>query len=92
LAVAIPALHAIISNLRDWQGLTWPAQNPSLKETLMEEMPRDEASVEVAAETKIQYHKPIFRAFGTVRELTQTGNTGNLTDYISDYATNGYGT
>ena len=59
----------------------------------MVEMPRDEASVEGAAETKSQYHKPTFRAFGTVRELTHaTANSGDLDDYVAtDYSTTGYG-
>ena len=59
----------------------------------MVEMPRDEASDEAAAETKSQYHKPTFRAFGTVRELTHaTPSTGDFDDYIvSDYSTTGYG-
>ena len=59
----------------------------------MLEKPHDEASVEGAAETKNQYHKPTFRAFGTVRELTHSTATdgGNL-DYasITDYSTSGY--
>jgi hypothetical protein len=59
----------------------------------MVEMPRDEGSVEGAAETKNQYHKPTFRAFGTVRELTQTSaTTDGILDYAADgdYATSGY--
>ena len=58
----------------------------------MVEKPRDEASVEVTAETKKQYHKPTFRAFGTVRDLTHaTPFTGAYSDSIvQDYSTTGY--
>ena len=58
----------------------------------MVEMPRDEASVEAPAETKNQYHKPTFRAFGTLRELTHaTAFPGNYADSIaSPYSTTGY--
>jgi hypothetical protein len=59
----------------------------------MVEMPLDDASVEGAAETKSPYHKPTFKAFGTVRELTHaTPSSGDFDDYIvSDYSTIGYG-
>jgi hypothetical protein len=59
----------------------------------MEEMPRAEASVEVTIETNKPYHTPTFRAFGTVRELTQaTAFSGAFPDSIvQDYSTTGYG-
>jgi hypothetical protein len=59
----------------------------------MDETPRDESLVEAAAETKHPYHKPTFRAFGTVRELTHaTPFTGQNPDsLVQDYSTTGYG-